>query len=221
VLRAYNRFYASGAALRHSPPWSLSRHFGRENFTDVPKYGLCALLFTTITTGVSPTKQNKNTKLRDVQIFFKKTNMGIICALSSFRDEHAAEWPWFTFYIRILNRIVVIIVSYLQISYYKTVPRAYNRFYASGPLCDTRRRGHFLAILGGKISPTGQNTVCALLFTTITTGISPTKQNKNTKRRDVQKKYLKKQIWGSYAPSLVSAMNMPRSGHGSLSTYGF
>jgi hypothetical protein len=64
--------------------------------------------------------------------FFKKTNMGIICALSSFRDEHAAEWPWFTFYIRILNRIVFIIVSYLQIGYYKTVPRAYNRFYPSG-----------------------------------------------------------------------------------------
>src|SRR3990170_2817896 len=31
--------------------------------------------------------------------------------------------------------------------------------------------------------------------------------------------FSKKQIWGSYAPSLVSAMNMPRSGHGSLSTY--
>jgi hypothetical protein len=158
VLRAYNRFYASGAALRHSPPWSLSRHFGRENFTDVPKYGLCALLFTTITTGVSPTKQNKNTKRRDVQKKFKKTNMGIICALSSFRDERAAECPWFTFYIRILNRIVVIIVSYLQIGYYKTVPRAYNRFYTSGAPLRHSPPWYFLAILGGKISPTGQNT---------------------------------------------------------------
>ena len=60
MLRSHTRFYTSGGALRDSWSWSLFRDFGRENFTVMPKIR-CVIVHHC--QGVSPTKQNKNTKV--------------------------------------------------------------------------------------------------------------------------------------------------------------
>ena len=54
VLRAYNRFYTSGVALGHPPPWSIFLRFGRESFAVVPKQ---RVLLSTI--AMRPPRRNK------------------------------------------------------------------------------------------------------------------------------------------------------------------
>jgi hypothetical protein len=56
VMRACNHFYTSRSALRHSPSFSLFRHFGRENFMGPCKKKRRGCAIVHLCHGVSPTK---------------------------------------------------------------------------------------------------------------------------------------------------------------------
>ena len=85
-------------------------------------------------------------------------------------------------------------------------------FAPPGTLWDARRRGHFFAILGGKISPPCQIMMC--YCSSLPPGL-PDKIKTKARNGGISQK--EKQVSGSYASFLVSTMNMPWSGHGLLS----